>query len=447
MRSAPEITRLDSEVMMKDSGIPWLGEVPAYWSTWKITHGFRRIGSGTTPKSDNSYYYGGDIPWVTTSELRERVIDDTIAKVTTTAIRDYPALHIYPSGTLLFAMYGATIGRLGILGIPAAVNQACVAFSDPFYFDIQFVYYWFQMRKPVLLAFSAGGGQPNLSQEDLRQVRIPVPSIDEQRAIADYLDRETARLDALVAAKERLLELLAEKRQALITRAVSRGLDPNAPLRDSGIPWLGKIPAHWDIVQVKMAYSIQLGKMLQNHPIGSDDIEVPYLKAQHVQWFSVRVEDAPKMWASPRELHQYSIRAGDLLVCEGGEGGRCSLVTDIQPNCIIQNALHRVRGLGKGRNDYLQYVMSAIATTGWFDAISSKATIVHFTKEKFGALMMPLPSLIEQRAIVDYLDRETAQLDTLTAITRDTIALIKERRAALIAAAVTGRIDTSRSMK
>ena len=223
--------------------------------------------------------------------------------------------------------------------------------------------------------------------------------------------------------------------------AVTRGLDPDVQLKPSGVEWLGDIPAHWDVVSVKNAYSIQLGKMLQNHPIGLYDIEVPYLKAQHVQWFSVQTEDAPKMWMNPQDLHQYGIREGDLLVCEGGEGGRCGIVGDVQENCIIQNALHRVREIGKGRNDYLQYVMSAVAATGWLDAINNKATIIHFTKDKFGALKIPFPPPDEQCAIANYLDRETAQLDALAAKARETIALLNERRAAIISAAVTGKID------
>ena len=210
----------------KDSGIEWLGEVPEHWVTWKATHGFRRIGSGTTPKSDDPEYYGGDISWVTTSELRETVIVDTIKRVTTTATREYPTLRIYPKGTLLFAMYGATIGRLGILGTPATVNQACAAFAEPLHLATSFVYYWLQMRRPILTVLSAGGGQPNLSQDDLRQLRIPAPPLDEQRTIAVFLDRETAKIDGLVARKERLIDLLQEKRAALITSAVTRGLGP-----------------------------------------------------------------------------------------------------------------------------------------------------------------------------------------------------------------------------
>ena len=439
MRSAPEIKRLDSEVMMKDSGIPWLGEVPAHWSTWKITHGFRRIGSGTTPKSDNSYYYGGDIPWVTTSELRERVIDDTIAKVTTTAIRDYPALHIYPSGTLLFAMYGATIGRLGILGIPAAVNQACVAFSDPFYFDIQFVYYWFQMRKPVLLAFSAGGGQPNLSQEDLRQVRIPVPSIDEQRAIADYLDRETARLDALVAAKERLLELLAEKRQALITRAVTRGLDPQAPLRDSGISWLGKIPEHWQIKRARWLFR----ERDRRSETGDEEL----LTVSHLTGVTPRSEKEVYMFAAKTKEGYKICVQGDLVIntlwAWMGAMGVSPVNGIVSP---AYNVYEPTEQLDPAYVDALvRLPVFAQEVTRYSKGVWSSRLRLY--PEGFFEVFLPVPPLSEQQKIVAFLDADIQKLGGLRVVAENTITLLKERRAALIAEAITGRIDTSRSMK
>ena len=216
---------LSPNAKMKDSGVEWLGEIPVGWEIWKVTHAFGRIGSGTTPKSDNYEYYDGQIPWVTTSELRETSIDDTLNKVTEEALRDYPTLRLYPAGTLLFAMYGATIGRLGILKISAAVNQACAAFSEPIKLDPKFTYYWLYMRRPILIALSAGGGQPNLSQDDLKQLRIPTPPLNEQRAIATFLDHETAHIDALIEKVEKSITLLREYRTSLISAAVTGKID------------------------------------------------------------------------------------------------------------------------------------------------------------------------------------------------------------------------------
>lgn len=220
------VTRgLNPDAKMKPSGVEWLGDVPEGWGVKKVTHGFRKIGSGTTPKSDSDEYYDGEVPWVTTSELREMLICETKQSVTKSALTDHSALRVYPENTVLFAMYGATIGRLGILGVPATVNQACCAFAWPTLFDSPFVFYWLWMRRPILVSLSSGGGQPNLSQGDLRQIRIPTPPLPEQRAIADFLDRETGKIDRLAAKVDEAIARLQEYRAALITAAVTGKID------------------------------------------------------------------------------------------------------------------------------------------------------------------------------------------------------------------------------
>ena len=219
------------------------------------------------------------------------------------------------------------------------------------------------------------------------------------------------------------------------------GLKPYPAYKDSGVPWLGKVPEHWEVNPVKRYYAIQLGKMLQTTPTSPEDVEVPYLKAQHVQWFSVRTLDAPKMWASPRDIQQFGITAGDLLVCEGGEGGRCGIVKEIADGFIIQNALHRVRPRDHCRNDYLQYVMRVISVTGWFEALNNKATIAHFTGEKFGSLYIPIPLHDEQTAIVRFLDYKDRRIRRSIRAKQKLIKLLEEYRQALIHQAVTGKID------
>ena len=218
-------------------------------------------------------------------------------------------------------------------------------------------------------------------------------------------------------------------------------------MKNSGVEWLGEVPEHWDSVATKRYYLIQLGKMLQSRAIESTDIEIPYLKAQHVQWFSVRTADAPKMWASPNDIEQFGIRAGDLLVCEGGEGGRCGLIKDVESGYIIQNALHRVRASNNCMNEYLQYLMSVIATTGWFDAINNKATIAHFTKEKFGSLRIPLPPHPEQTAIVRYLDYFDRRIQRYVRAKQRLIKLLEEQKKAVIHRAVTRGLDPDVSLK
>ena len=217
---------LDPDAPMKDSGIEWLGEVPAHWEVIKVSRGFDTIGSGTTPRSGAPEYYDeGIINWLTTSELRETEIFETTQKVTNEAVREYSALKIYPSDSVVIAMYGATIGRLGILRSPSTVNQACCVFDRPTRLYPRFFFYWLWGYRRILISMSVGGGQPNLSQEILRSLQICAPPLDEQRAIAAYID---SQLDTLGIVEDRLdgaKSLLQEYRSTLITNAVTGKID------------------------------------------------------------------------------------------------------------------------------------------------------------------------------------------------------------------------------
>ena len=217
--------------------------------------------------------------------------------------------------------------------------------------------------------------------------------------------------------------------------------------KPSGVKWLGNVPEHWDVCAVKQRFEIQLGKMLQTTPHVADDKEVPYLKAVHVQWFRVQISDPPTMWASPREIEQFGVRTGDLLICEGGEGGRSGIVSSDVSGYIIQNALHRVRPKALGSNRYLQYVMFTSTAYGWHDAINDKATIAHFTREKLAAFRLPLPPLAEQRAIVRYLDHADRRIRRYVDAKRKLIALLEEEKQAVIDRAVTRGLDPNVRLK
>ena len=214
-----------------------------------------------------------------------------------------------------------------------------------------------------------------------------------------------------------------------------------------GIEWMGDLSSGWSVHHVKRHFGVQLGKMLQNEPSSPSDRTVPYMKALHVQWGQVDISDLPEMWVSPTDLRQYGICAGDLLVCEGGEAGRASVVDAPPPNCIIQNALHRVRALDSDDVRYLYYVLYAVNAAGWFNVLCNRATIAHFTKEKLADLRMPIPTCDEQRAIATFLDRETARIDALIEKKRRQIELLHEKRAALISHAVTKGLDPKAKMR
>lgn len=192
------------------------------WDTVPTAHLFGSIGSGTTPKGDEHYSSSGDgIPWITTSELRETEIFGTAKSVTPAAVSTISSLKVHPSGSIAIAMYGATIGRLGTLGVDAATNQACCVFSEPAGVDMRFFYYTLWGQRDDIIRLAVGGGQPNISQTMLRRWRVPCPPFDEQKRIADHLDEVTGKIDAMLAKVAELKSLLTERRAALITDVVT----------------------------------------------------------------------------------------------------------------------------------------------------------------------------------------------------------------------------------
>jgi len=160
----------------KPSGVEWLGDLPEHWETWKLTHAFALIESGTTPKTDKlEYYDGGEIPWINTGDLNDGELDDCGKRITGKALADHTSLRMYPAGSLLIAMYGATIGKLAMLRFPATVNQACSVFSGTSPIVSKFMFYWFLGLRQQILSLATGGGQPNVSQDILRTLRVACP--------------------------------------------------------------------------------------------------------------------------------------------------------------------------------------------------------------------------------------------------------------------------------
>jgi len=213
-------------------------------------------------------------------------------------------------------------------------------------------------------------------------------------------------------------------------------------------PFQSEIPNSWKFSEVKYLYDILLGKMLQPEPRRADDREVPYLRAANVQWDGVHLDDLQTMYASDEEINSSQVMEGDLLVCEGGEVGRAAILKgEIPPDTIIQNALHRVRGKNGNNVGFLRYMLQHIASKGWFDVICNRATIAHFTGEKFGELRIAYPEPAMQAAIADYLDRETAKLDSTISAKHSLLNLLAEKRRALISQAVTKGLDSSVKMK
>jgi len=224
---------LNPHAPMKPSGIEWLGEVPSHWEIWKMTHAFKKIGSGTTPKTDRrEYYENGNNPWINTGDLNDGYLSESENKITDLALSDHSTLRTYSVDSVVIAMYGATIGKLGILKIPATVNQACCVFTGVKEIEYKFLFYWLYAFRPIIISLASGGGQPNINQDTLRAICVASPDLNEQKAIVEIIDVETAKNDALIAEAKRTIDLLQERRTALISAAVTGQIDVRNSLRN-----------------------------------------------------------------------------------------------------------------------------------------------------------------------------------------------------------------------
>lgn len=425
----------------KNSGVEWLGGVPEHWGVKplkftvemnpddlpdstpddiKIT--YVDIGSVSQEKGITSTE---DYDFINAPSRARRLVrdGDTIISTVRTYLRAVAAIKTPPDNMVVSTGFAVLRPVEGVTS-----NFLSLAVQSDFFIS-------------RVVSLSEGVSYPAIAPSALARIELWLPPNDEQVAIATFLDRETMRIDELVAKKERLIELLQEKRTALITRAVTKGLDPNVPMMDSGVEWLGEIPVHWEMAPVYARYEVALGKMLDAKRIRGESPGL-YLRNVDVQWDIVSTEALPEMDFAPGERQRYLLRTGDLLVCEGGEVGRTAIWHGKIEECFYQKALHRVRPRSHAEmSRFFFYLMHSCAKRGVFVAGGNPNTIDHLTADQLRHYRLPFAPVREQRAIAAFLDRETARIDALIAKVNEAIVRLKEYRTALITAAVTGKID------
>ena len=348
-------------------------------------------------------------------------------------------------GDLVVHAMDAFAGAVGVAeddGKSTPVYSVCT----PKRVDIFTPYYARLLRHMALSGFveSLSKGIRERSTEfrwaELSNVALPVPPADHQERIADFLDEQTARIDALIVEKERLRRSLEEFRLSAIHVALSIGLNREASTVDTGDEWFARVPAHWAFCPLNYRYEVQLGKMLDEKRITGAHL-LPYLRNTDVQWDRINSESLPEMDIAPTEMPRYSVRAGDLLVCEGGEVGRAAIWEGPENTIGYQKALHRVRPRTTGDVPrFLFYALFDSAKRGRFES-RDKATIAHLTAEAFRRYRFTFPPYAEQTAIVQHLDSLTSKIDGLQRHCIEHIDRLREYRSSLISAAVTGQLD------
>jgi len=334
------------------------------------------------------------------------------------------------------------VGRKGSYGKVNWTSEPCFASDTTFFVDSSTTRHHLRWIYWLLLTLHLDEGTneaaiPGLNRETAYSKQVRVPPLPQQRAIANYLDRETARLDALIAAKERLLELLAEKGASLITHAVTRGVSPHVPLRDSAIlHWLKQIPAHWELKRAKWLFN----ERDERSSTGEED-----LLSLRMERGLVLHNDVSEKTTRSEELIGYKkvarneivinrMRAASGLIAVSPQDGLVS------PDYSVFQSSHEVD------YNYYTYLFKTQLLQAVFRSESTglgtgSSGFLRLYSERFLGLWFPYPPLAEQRIIVVYIASETAKLDDLSMATQRTIKLLKERRTALIDSAITGRIE------
>ena len=281
-----------------------------------------------------------------------------------------------------------------------------------------------------------------VSYDQFANIVLPHPSMAEQSAIASFLDRETGRIDALVAEQERLIGLLKEKRQAVISQAVTKGLDPNVPMKDSGVEWLGEVPAHWEVKRIKnVTPSITVGIVVEPSKFYVDDGGIPALRSLNVRPMQIDLANLIYISLEGHRWHGKSrLSAGDIVVVRTGQPGTAAVVPhDLEGcNCVDLIVIRKAPNFSE---NFVCWYLQAEAAVRQFAEGADGAIQLHFNIGTAANIILPLPSLSEQKKIAAYLTRETVKLEKLISAANQAMILLRERRAALISAAVTGKID------
>lgn len=426
----------------KDSGVEWIGEIPEHWNNKKISWIFNIIGSGTTPSTSNLEYYDGDVPWVNTGDLNDGYLYETSKMITDLALKDYSTLKFYPIDTLLIAMYGATIGKLSITKIIATTNQACCALAQPKNVNIKFIFYWFLANRNHIIAMAYGGGQPNISQNLIKSLRINLPEKHEQNAIVNFLDQKTAVIDDLIADKEKLIELLQEKRQAIITEAVTKGLNPNVKMKDSGIKWIGEIPEHWEVKRIKYLATVNPSKSEVRHL--PPEQEVTFIPMEKIVATGKVDYSITNTVENLIDGYTY-FRDGDIIMAKVTpcfENGNIAIVNGLLNGIGFGTTeLHVLRCNNKCYNKFLfYYLQSDVFKSKGISEMYGVAGLKRIPTDFVLNYKLGIPDYQEQKQITLYLDTIVDKINTLISDIQTQIDKLKEYRQSIISEAVTGKI-------
>ena len=425
----------------KPSGIEWLGDIPETWEIKKIkwdTPVFR--GASPRPIDDHKYFdEEGEYSWVRIADVTK---SNTYLNETQEKLSDLGAsLSVKLNPGSLFLSIAGSVGKPCITNIKCCIHDGFVYFPKLSVFS-KFLYYVFESGEPYK-GLGKLGTQLNLNTDTVASIYIGFPSKSEQQRIADFLDRKTGKIDELIAKKERMIDLLKEKRAAIINHAVTRGLNPDVPLKPSRVDLIGDIPVEWNILSIKRIVAIPITDGPHETPEFLDD-GIPFISAEAVK--NRKLDFSKKRGFISIEDHRrfskkYKPSKNDIFMVKSGAttGNIAKVETDQEFN--IWSPLAVIRTKPDIFTNYVFYYMQSKCFSELVALSWSYGTQQNIGMGVIENLCITIPSFNEQQQIADYLDKKTAEIDALVAKIESAIETLKEYRASLITAAVTGKID------
>ena len=427
----------------KDSGVEWLGEVPVHWGIDRLKRSTVSAKNGIW--GDEAQQDENDIPCVRVADFDRQALRVQLSEPTIRNVIDKERVgRVLIQGDLLLEKSGGGEGQpVGCVvlyddPLPAVCSNFVARVQTALDMNSSFWRYVHAAAYAVRLntrSIKQTSGIQNLDASQYFDERAGFPPLREQTQIAAFLDRETTKIDGLVAEQRRLMALLKEKRQAVISHAVTRGLNPDAPMKPSGMEWLGDVPAHWEVVTAKRVSSIFVPQ--RNKPeLNSEGDGLFWVTMEQMRCEEIKSSDAWVAVSAANDAGTRALKAGAVIAsCVGTFGLAAINKVDV----IINQQLQAFIPTDRVDAEFLRHCV--VIAEGYFLQIGTAATIAYVNQLGFANMPLAVPPKDEQEQIVAFLGIESAKFDTLTAEAQRAISLLQERRAALISAAVTGQID------
>lgn len=420
----------------KDSGIAWIGNIPEHWNTYQLKRCSKFINGYAF--NSNHFYKDKGIPVIRIGDiLNEQISFENIVYVQENNELEKFMAH---KNDILIAMSGATVGKIGIYSTEDKVyiNQRVGIIRTIQYNFIKRMFTTNGFVDYVNLS-SAGSAQPNISSEGILNFYIPAPSIKEQQLIATYLDQKCSEIDELITLQEEMITKLQSYKQSVITEAVTKGLDKNVPLKDSGIEWIGKIPEHWICTVFKKFLSepMQYGA---NEPAEECNYNDPrYIRITDIKDDGTLRDDTFK--SLPLEkAKEYMLTKGDLLFARSGATvGKTFLYKEDYAACFAGYLIKARCNKNELLPNFVFYYTLSNVYQNWKNSIFIQSTIQNIGADKYSVMPIIIPPLSEQQSIADYLDRKCSEIDELISIKQQKIEKLKDYKKSLIFECVTGK--------